>query len=156
MNCPPSKPELNWLRYGRERPVLVKGCLYRPIGHESTLKTREEGEGRGRGASSVPLLPTLVSTNVGTTVARVPARATRARAHMSARRAHAPRVRVCVCASVYAVCVRVRERVYRPGAQRVRASMCACARVRVSILHQHQRVVFIHESIELPLLKQLP
>ena len=37
MNCPPSKPELNWLGYGRERPVLVGGCLYRPIGDDSTL-----------------------------------------------------------------------------------------------------------------------
>ena len=38
MNCPPSKPELNWLGYGRERPVLVGGCLYRPIGHKITLR----------------------------------------------------------------------------------------------------------------------
>ena len=37
MNCPPSKPELNWLGYGRERPVLVEGCLYSLITQEITL-----------------------------------------------------------------------------------------------------------------------
>ena len=42
MNCPPSKPELNWLGYGRERPVLVEGCLYGLITQESTLKTGTE------------------------------------------------------------------------------------------------------------------
>ena len=37
MNYLPSKPELKRLGYGRERPILVRGCLYRPIGHDSTL-----------------------------------------------------------------------------------------------------------------------
>ena len=37
MNCPPSKPELNWLGYGRERHVLVEGGLYGLITQEITL-----------------------------------------------------------------------------------------------------------------------
>ena len=38
MNCLPSKPELKRLGYGRERPVLVGGCLYGLITQGATLK----------------------------------------------------------------------------------------------------------------------
>ena len=40
MNCLTSKPELKRLGYGRERPVLVEGCLYGLITQEITLNSK--------------------------------------------------------------------------------------------------------------------